>query len=152
MTEATPHIEFIIGEEKRLSAIIGRAEVEPLLRSALKLGISRAALLDEDGLPLALAGNDSPPDLPEPYCQRLSILVEGEPQGTLLMEASEQTPAVEAVARLLQDTLQLAVTNNLKRMLTTEVHTSIVQESYEQLVATNRRLMESEKRYRDLAR
>lgn len=152
MTEATPHIEFIIGEEKRLSAIISRAEVEPLLRSALKLGISRAALLDEDGLPLALSGNDSPPDLPEPYCQRLSILVEGEPQGTLLMEAPTQTPAVEAVARLLQDTLQLAVTNNLKRMLTTEVHTSIVQESYEQLVATNRRLMESEKRYRDLAR
>ena len=59
MTEATPHIEFIIGEEKRLSAIIGRAEVEPLLRSALKLGISRAALLDEDGLPLALAGNSA---------------------------------------------------------------------------------------------
>jgi two-component system, NtrC family, sensor kinase len=41
------------------------------------------------------------------------------------------------------------VTNNLKRMLTTEVHTSIVQESYEQLVSTNHRLMESERRYRD---
>lgn len=152
MSEATPHIEFIIGEEKRLSAIISKAEVEPLLRSALKLGVSRADLLDEDGLPLALAGSNSSPDLPEPYRQRLSILVEGEPQGTLLVEAPTQTPAVEAVACLLQDTLQLAVTNNLKRMLTTEVHTSIVQESYEQLVATNRRLMESEKRYRDLAR
>jgi signal transduction histidine kinase len=152
MTEATPHIEFIIGEEKRLADIVGKAEVEPLLRSALKLGISRAALLDEDGLPLSMAGTEPLAHQPEPVQQRLVILVEGEPQGTLLVEASELTPIVEAVARLLRDTLQLTVTNNLKRMLTTEVHTSIVQESYEQLVATNRRLMESERRYRDLAR
>lgn len=152
MIEATPHIEFIIGEEKRLSAIVSRAEIEPLLCSALKLGISRAALLDEDGLPLAMVGTEQPPDSPEPHRQRLAILVEGEPQGTLLIEAAELTPAIAAIARLLQDTLQLAVTNNLKRMLTTEVHTSIVQESYEQLVTTNRSLMESERRYRDLAR
>ncbi len=151
MREAAPYIEFIIGEEKRLANIVGKPEIEPLLRSALKLGLSRAALLDEEGLPLALVETDDCSCRTEPERKRLSILVEGEPQGTLLLEAKELTPAIEAVARLLQDALQLTVTNNLKRMLTTEVHTSVVKESYQQLVATNHRLMESERRYRELA-
>ena len=146
------HIEFIIGEEKRLSDIVGRAEVEPLLRSALKLGISRAALLDEDGLPLVVLGEEPSVAASAPLRLRRNILVEGEPKGVLLLECSEETSAFEAIALLLQDAVQLTVTNNLKRMLTTEVHTSIVHESYEQLVATNRRLMESERRYRELAR
>lgn len=149
MTEATPHIEFIIGEEKRLADIVSRAEVEPLLRITLALGVSRVALLNEEDLPLVMLGVEV---VSEPVQQRLNILVEGEPKGTLLLEAYGQIPGFEAIARLLQDALQLTVTNNLKRMLTSEVHTSIVQESYEQLVTTNRRLMESERRYRDLAR
>lgn len=152
MTEAKPHIEFVIGEEKRLAEIVSKAEVEPLLRSALKLGISHLTLLDEDELPLVRLGSEPAPDGQARFKLRLNILVEGEPKGTLLLEAGESTPAFDAIARLLQDALQLTVTNNLKRMLTTEVHTSVVQESYDQLVATNRRLMESERRYRDLAR
>jgi signal transduction histidine kinase len=36
-------------------------------------------------------------------------------------------------------------------MLTTEMHTTIVQESYDQLVETNQQLVESERRYRELA-
>lgn len=149
MVEAKPHIEFVIGEEKRLTEIVGRSEIEPLLRSVLKLGISRVALLDEDNLPLVMLGVEMAPQAVQ---QRLNILVEGEPKGVLLLEATEQISGLEAIARLLQDALQLTVTNNLKRMLTTEVHTSIVQESYDQLVTTNRRLMESERRYRELAR
>lgn len=151
MKKDAPNIEFIIGEEKSLSEIVGRAEIEPLLRSALKLGVSRAAVLDEEGLPLVRLGEEQSETGPEPMRQRLNILVEGEPKGVLMLEAEADTPAFEAIARLLQDALQLTVTNNLKRMLTTEVHTSVVQESYEQLVATNRRLMESERRYRELA-
>jgi two-component system, NtrC family, sensor kinase len=151
MIEASPHIEFVIGEEKRLSDIVGKAEIEPLLRSCLKLGISRVALLDEDELPLVRLGEELPSDGTELLRRRLNILVEGEPKGTLVLEAGGPLPGFEAIARLLQDALQLTVTNNLKRMLTTEVHTSVVQESYDQLVATNRRLMESERRYRELA-
>jgi signal transduction histidine kinase len=55
------------------------------------------------------------------------------------------------LALLVRDALQLTVTNNLKRMLTTEMHTTVVQESYDQLVETNRQLLESEGRYRELA-
>ena len=152
MNETASHIEFIIGEEKRLSDIVSRTEIEPLLRSGLKLGILRAALLDEDDLSLATLGEEPSEDREKPLQKRLPIMVEGEPKGTLLLEADSSNPAFEALARLLQEALQLTVTNNLKRMLTTEVHTSIVQESYDQLVTTNRRLMESERRYRELAR
>ncbi len=152
MTEAAPHVEFIIGEEKRLADIVCRAEIEPLLRSVLKLGITRAGLLDEDELPLVVLENGSVEvSQGNRLHQRLPILVEGEPKGTLVLEAIGPVPGFEALARLVHDTLQLTVTNNLKRMLTTEVHTSVVQESYEQLVSTNRRLMESERRYRNLA-
>ena len=151
MTETATHVEFVIGEEKRLADIVSKAEIEPLLRSALKLGISRADLLDEDDRTLVMVGEEPAAYLAEQLQKRLSVLVEGEPKGTLLLVAKEEIPGFEAIARLLQDALQLTVTNNLKRMLTTEVHTSIVQESYEQLVATNHRLMVSERRYRDLA-
>lgn len=152
MNETTPNISFVVGEEKHLSQIISRAEVEPLLLSALATGISRAALLDADGMPFCDMGNRQPPAIPECTAIRLPIRVEGEPQGTLLLEAEAATPLLEAVARVMQNALQLTVTNNLKRMLTTEVHTSVVQESYDQLVLTNRHLQESERRYRNLAR
>ena len=41
--------------------------------------------------------------------------------------------------------------NNLKRMLTTETHTEVVNRSYEELLETNRSLSASEQRYRELA-
>jgi len=151
MIETATHVEFVIGEEKRLADIVSKAEIEPLLRSALKLGITRIALLDEDDRAMVVVGQEPDGDLTGQLQKRLSVLVEGEPKGTLLLETRDPIPGFEAIARLLQDALHLTVTNNLKRMLTTEVHTSIVQESYEQLVATNHRLMESERRYRELA-
>lgn len=55
------------------------------------------------------------------------------------------------MARLACDAIQLTLNNNLKRMLTTEMHTSIVHESYDQLVQANKMLSESEGRYRELA-
>lgn len=152
MNETTPNISFVIGEEKHLSQIISRSEIEPLLLSSLSAGFSRAALLDADGLPFCDIGAPSPSHLPEHTVRRLPIRVEGEPQGTLLLESEAPTPLFEAIAQVMQNALQLTVTNNLKRMLTTEVHTSVVQESYDQLVLTNHQLRESERRYRDLAR
>jgi signal transduction histidine kinase len=150
MNETTTHIDFIIGSEKRLTEIISRAEIEPLLRSLVKAGPRSAAVLDEDHLPLCLQGEK---DLLHPAGEiRHFLLVEGEPKGTLVVTRdTAQTQVPEALALLARDALQLIINNNLKRMLTTEVHTSVVQESYEQLVDTNQRLMESERNYRQLA-
>jgi signal transduction histidine kinase len=149
MNKTTTHIEFIIGTEKRLTEIISRAEIEPLLRSLVKAGPLLAAVLDEAGVPLCRHGRSEPL---APHEIRHTLLVEGEPKGTLLVTYdTSQTTVPEALALLVRDALQLIINNNLKRMLTTELHTSVVQESYDQLVATNKQLMESEKKYRQLA-
>lgn len=147
MSHSAEQVSFLVGEEKRLNEIIGRAEMEPLLRSALKAGIRMAVVRDGDGLPLCLLGDD----LPALPVVRYTLQVEGEPQGELAVSADEITPQLEALVRVVGDALQLTVTNNLKRMLTTELHTSVVQESYDQLVETNRRLAQSERSYRELA-
>lgn len=149
--DQTPHLTFLVGEEKRLAEIIGRAEIEPLLRSALAAGFSRASVLDDHNLPICALGDEPallapvPPEIGHP------LYVEGEPCGRLALEVAEVSSHYQAVALVIRDALQLTVNNNLKRMLTTEVHTSIVQESYEQLVISNRSLAESEARYRELA-
>ena len=146
----TPQLSFIVGEERRLSAIISRAEIEPLLRSLVKAGPVWAAVVDEDDLPLARQGVDAPL---QGYRQiRHDLIVEAEARGALVMAFDPQLcPGADSLALLVRDALQLTVTNNLKRMLTTEMHTTVVQESYDQLMETNRQLLESEGRYRELA-
>jgi len=150
LEEQAANITFLVGEEKRLAEIIGRPEIEPLLRSALLAGFNRASVLDDRNLPICSLGE---PALLGSGHQEIShaLYVEGEPCGMLALGMAETAPHHQAVALVIRDALQLTVNNNLKRMLTTEVHTSIVQESYEQLVVSNRSLAESEARYRELA-
>ncbi len=150
MNKLKPQVTFVVGDDRQLSQIISRAEIEPLLRSLVRAGATRVAVLDESRMPLCSQGDDSP--IGQLREIRHELMVEGEPQGMLVISAD---PAVcsgaEGLALLARDALQLTVTNNLKRMLTTEMHTTIVQESYDQLVETNQRLLESEGRYRELA-
>jgi len=150
MKTPSPQINFVVGEDRRLSEIISRTDIEPLLRSLVKAGPVWASVVDEDGLPLARQGVDSPL---QGYRQiSHDLIVEAEPRGALIMAFDPQVcPGAESLALLVRDALQLTVTNNLKRMLTTEMHTTVVQESYDQLVETNRQLLESEGRYRELA-
>jgi signal transduction histidine kinase len=146
----TPQVTFIVGEERRLAEIISRSDLEPLLDSLIKAGPLWAAVLDEDGLPLCLRGEYKPLEGLREI--RHPLLVEGEPQGLLVIAVDPaDVSGSEALATLVRNVLQLTITNNLKRMLTTEMHTTIVQESYEQLLETNQRLTESERRYRELA-
>ena len=144
------NLTFVIGEEKRLAEIISRTEMEPLLRSLVKTGPSYAAVLDEDNLPLCRQGDDA--TLCASHEIRHELLVEGEPKGTLVVIFADGSTSLSGpLATLARDALQMIITNNLKRMLTTELHTSVVHESYDQLVETNKRLAESEKNYRELA-
>lgn len=144
-------LEFIVGEEKLITDIISSAEIEPLLRSLVMAGLRYAAVLDENNHPLCHQGNkDEAPETT--HLVRHHLHVEGEPKGTLLAACGEgSTTQFKALALLARDALQLIINNNLKRMLTTEIHTSVVQESYDQLVETNKRLSVSEKSYRELA-
>jgi two-component system, NtrC family, sensor kinase len=150
MNKGKPQVCFVVGEDRRLCEIISRTEIEPLLRSLVKAGPVWAAVLDEERLPICRLGDDRPFEKLREISHPL--LVEGEPQGMLVIAFDPAAcSAAESLALLARDAIQLTVTNNLKRMLTTEMHTSIVQESYDQLVETNRCLGESEKRYRELA-
>lgn len=150
MNKGKPHVSFVVGEDRRLAEIISRTEIEPLLRSLVKAGPVWAVVLDEDRLPLCRQGDDRPLEKLREISHPL--LVEGEPQGMLVIAFDPLAcGGAEALALLARDALQLTITNNLKRMLTTEMHTSIVQESYDQLVETNQRLTKSEGRYRELA-
>ncbi len=145
------HLTFVVGEEKRLAEIIMPSDIRPLMASALAAGFLGAAVLDGDGLAICALGGEQLPLSPGRTAIRHPLYVEGEPSGTLALDVDAVTPLYEAVALVIRDALQLTITNNLKRLLTTEVHTSVVQESYDQLVESNRRLAESEARYRDLA-
>jgi two-component system NtrC family sensor kinase len=143
-------VTFVVGADRRLSEIISRAEIEPLLRSLIKAGPVWAAVLDEDGVPFCRQGEDN---LLVPIREiRHALLVEGEPQGMLVAAFTPTViGAAEVLVLLARDAIQLTINNNLKRMLTTEMHTTVVQESYDQLLETNRQLSESDRRYRELA-
>ena len=143
-------LSFIVGEEKRLAEIIGPSEIMPLLQSAIESGLQRAAVLDEECLPVCAVGDDSP--LGSTSEIRHPLLVEGEPLGLLIVAGDPANPLTTKLAQLLADALRLTLTNNLKRMLTTEIHTAVVQESYDRLMESNRRLTESESRYRNLTK
>lgn len=143
------HVEFVVGAEKRIGEIIARAEIEPLLGSLIKAGLVHASVVDDLERVLCRQGCG---DCSGDCCKvRHDLLVEGEAKGWLECCLPKECDGAAPLARLARDAIQLIINNNLKRMFTTEVHTAIVQESYEQLVATNRMLAESEKRYRDLS-
>ena len=142
-------ISYIVGEEKRLQDLVGKAEVMPLLASAVEAGAAGAALRDSDGRPLWSCGCGEPAD----YClASFPVFVEGETVGSLTITgAGESKELIAGFARLLGAAVNTVVANNLKRMLTAEIHTSVVTRSYEELLDANRKLTASEARYRELS-
>jgi signal transduction histidine kinase len=58
---------------------------------------------------------------------------------------------LQTTAQVVSGALKTILTANLKRMLTTEIHTRVVNQSYAELLETNRQLALSEKKYRELA-
>ena len=142
-------ISYIVGEEKRLQDLVGKAEVMPLLASAVEAVAAGAALRDSDGRELWSCGCGEPAG---PCRISFPVYVEGEAVGLLVVTgAVERKELIEGFARLLAAAVNTVVTNNLKRMLTTEIHTSVVTQSYEELLDANRKLTASEARYRELS-
>ena len=141
-------IEFVVGEEKRITDIMSESEALSLLESAIKAGASEASILDGDGAVLwtrRTAGEGS-------SLETLPLHIEGEVCGRLRLKAGKDNGALlPGVARFLADIINAVLANNLKRMLTTEIHTKVVNESYGELLEANRRLQASEQKYRELA-
>ncbi|HEX9022809.1 MAG TPA: ATP-binding protein [Geobacteraceae bacterium] len=139
----------VIGEEKRLKDILADEDVIPLIRGAVKAGVCRAAVTDEEGAELWSFGGRTASGL----CSVLMpIHLEGEVVGALRIAGKRgDEPALRKLGELLLAAFRVILANKLKRVLTTEIHTKVVSQSYQELLETNRRLAASENSLRHLA-
>lgn len=150
-------IEFIVGEEKRLTDVLGESEVMPLLRSAAQAGMELAAVVDTADTVLWAAGLDAivhGSGLPVGQSvQTETIYLSGENVGRVCLSGGETTlqPVVKIIAQVIGDAINCMIQTNLKRMMVTEIHTQVVQLSYDELLEANRLLTVSEQKYRELA-
>lgn len=142
---APPFFEYVVGADRRLRDLVTAEEAAPLLRMAVLGGASEAHLSDDAGEPLwqDRSGSEAAGET-----SRRPIRVEGEPAGFATVRSNAGSgPLADALAAA----FEALAAGNLKRMLTTETHTAVVNRSYADLLETNRRLSESELRYRTLA-
>ena len=142
----TQHVSFVVGAERRLTDILGAAEVAPLLEGAIRAGAAYAGLHTPDGEVICEASSANEGVKGEWHAP---IVLEGEPVARLVVRG--EGARGEGIESLLLGALQGLVNAGLKRVLTTEIHTSVVHQSYEELLETNRQLAASEGRYRELA-
>ncbi len=137
-------LDFIIGEDKNLAQLMDTSDALMLLDGVLRAGACGAEIADNNGI-LAVRGEESL------YKVSRTVLVEGEPSGTVSVYSTESGAVFEGIADMLHAALQTLLNGAMKRMLTSEAHTTIVNQSYEELLETNRRLGVSEQQYRELA-
>jgi len=142
-------LEFLVGEEKNLRELLLDSDVLPLLKGALQAGAGAARVVADDGE--ELWGESAEGGRGE-LLARHPILLEGEPVARLeLFGAQGDRERLAPLASLLCVALDTVLRNNLKRVLTTEIHTSVVNSSHEELLRMNAELAGSEARYRELA-
>lgn len=159
-------IDFVVGSEIAAEQIFSAADVSPLLKALIEIGADRASLADGQGRVLLAEGEECDVELPEavrtdlrrgthqgPGWRCAPLHHEGEPIAFIYIGVADSTKPdmQEALIRLASTTLHIVMRNTVKRLLTTEVHTTTVQQSYEELLEINRRLQASERKYRELA-
>jgi len=142
-------LNFLVGEEPRLDNLLLAGDVLPLLRALVAAGAAGACLADPAGVEIFGAGE---PDAEEMLAD-LTLFLEGEPVARVRVrgDAARRRELV-ALAELLRTALDTVLRSSLKRALTTGVHTTVVQQSYQELLLKNEELTLSEARYRELAR
>ena len=141
--------EYVIGADAKLTEIIKGADVMQLLRSAVKAGVSYGAVENAEGEVLYHIGKSSEGDI---FSIKKPLYLEGEIGGYIVIKGDvKDRNMLEVVGDIVYDALNLVLKSNLKSLLATETHRTIVHQSYEELLETNRKLKMSENRYRDLA-
>jgi two-component system, NtrC family, sensor kinase len=142
-------INYIVGEEKRLTEILTDSDIMPLLTGVITAGATSAIVTDEKGAVLWGCGSGTGGESGE---ISLPVTLEGEVVGSVIVSGGRSfADNLKGVAELLLQAVGIILFNKLKRMLTTEVHASVVNRSYEDLLETNRKLTVSERNYRELA-
>ncbi len=142
-------ITFLVGTDKKLDDVVTEADVMPLLRSAVRAGAREALIADGDGKTLWAHRDAARSGL---GTSSLPLSLEGEPVGSVVVRGDKGTEdRLRGVAGLLCDALTSVLTSSLKRMLSAEMHTNVVNLSYDELIEANAKLHASEAKYRELA-
>ncbi len=148
---------FVVGDDKKLTDVLTEAEVMPLLKSSVGAGLNLVAIVDTSGDTLWFCGPDgSEPGtmLPMGDADEFQpIFLSGEMVGKVYMSAGQDIGAglLKFLTQIIGETLNSMIQSNIKRMMVTELHTKVVQLSYDELLEKNKCLAESEKKYRELA-
>jgi len=142
--DSIDNLEFVVGSERKLEEIIRDDEVMPLLQDTLLAGASAAMVTDPGGNVLWASG----PDIEGGHIARYPLSLEGEIVGYLAIKGDGQ---VDHLSRMTYNALNLLMQTNLKRMLTSEVHLLVLNQSNEELLEINKQLSASEKKYRELS-
>ncbi|MBI5213261.1 MAG: histidine kinase [Nitrospirae bacterium] len=171
--EQMDRIDFSLGADMGLKDILGATDVLPLLKAIVGAGADLAAVTDSKGKFLWAEGNipdnkelpsmameaaakeiPGKPETLKGVNWRLSTIHhEAEPIGLFFVSAPEALN--ERFLSNLMETafagLNIIIRNIVKRVFTTELHTTVVKRSYEELLETNRNLAASEKKYKELS-
>ena len=152
----------VVGREMKLKDLIAGRDLFPLFDLLRGSGVEWAAIVD-DRNKILWGFNGSRP-LPDPVvienepCSRSDdksgfLKYEGEKIGAVIMGTTEEMPT--RVGLLLKEFAVLycraVITHSSGRILATETHAAVVNQSYEDLVEVNRKLALSERKYRELA-
>ena len=150
MNQHREQIEYLVGQEHNLLDLLQSLEIRGLLHEALSAGVLQVLIKLEDGSAVCSEGAQNSAVAGREI--RLPLSLEGERVGHLLVRGREDDPALDAIAGILRSAISVVAHNNLKRMMTAEMHTSLVTRTYDELLAKNLELSASEARYRELAR
>jgi two-component system, NtrC family, sensor kinase len=163
----TAELNFCVGAEILLKDLLDDKDVTPLLDVLRRAGIKSAALCDGKGAILFARGEEGFDRLallnmadrkdffrpPGNGLRTSPLFHEGEPVGFLILSGLDEIDSDKASLALDAAIISLnaLVRNSAKRLLTTELHTKVVNRSYEDLLEINRQLTLSETKYKDLA-
>ncbi len=157
----------LVGSEIPLDRLLDASDLRPLLKTMARAGASLAGISDEKGLFFWTEGSRSGiKTIPAAVFRGLSkgvyeglgwraapLYHEGEPIGFLFLSGCPSGDGMisHVLMEIASTAIRIMIRNSAKRLLTSNIHQEVVQESSEDLRKTNARLSASEKRYRDLS-
>ncbi|GBD95313.1 MAG TPA: histidine kinase [Nitrospirae bacterium] len=141
--------DYIIGAEKSLREVFENIDLMPLIKSAVSAGASYVMVEDSEGEILYRHGGPVEEGV---FTVKQPMYLEGEIAGHIVITGDYKNKGrIRAIGELIFNAVKIILNNSFKTMLAVETHTTVVNRSYEELLETNRKLMLSEGRYRDLA-
>lgn len=149
MSRHHEQIEYLVGQEHNLLELLQSSEIREILRESTLHMPLHVSIRLEDGSVVCSAGDKNLLSSLRKISMPLSL--EGEEIGDILVSRDQSDAVLEGVSAILRGAISVVLNNNLKRMLTAEMHTSVVTKTYDELLAKNLDLAASEAKYRELA-